>query len=317
MNKAGNTVKNETSDENSLLPCDVRPKTHIPGKTLNKIGVDQSGEVTYSFNRAGYRGEDFDPSAKLKICLIGESHAFGIGVDYSVTYGNKFKQHVAKALGEDEADINLINLAVGGSSADYCVRTLYRQISLIDVDLVICHIPSRDRIEYLGGKHPVSYQVAGANADKLEEMSTPLLGYLDFYSPKVGLVNQIKNALMVQDFLKRQKAGYILLTGDMVRENTRLKLARPFAGQLDFRHVLRHSFFRQRADFATDNRHAGARSHAAVAIALVNHYSRVLADQGDNNRANQIESYANTLMATDKDWAFCNEFVARESAGTD
>ena len=69
-----------TSGEKSggahLKECDVRLDLHAPGNVTRLYGSDQSGTVLYEFNSKGYRGEEYDPAARFRICVIVESNEF-------------------------------------------------------------------------------------------------------------------------------------------------------------------------------------------------------------------------------------------------
>src|SRR5688500_5485993 len=70
-----------------LKKCDVRRELHVPGTATREYGSDKSGTIVYEFNSKGYRGEEYDPSAKFRVCVIGESNAFGTGLRVEETFG--------------------------------------------------------------------------------------------------------------------------------------------------------------------------------------------------------------------------------------
>lgn len=61
------------------------------GQTIKNFGYDNLTKVDYSFNSLGYRGLEFD-STKPPIILLGNSISFGLGVEYSQTFGGIIEQ---------------------------------------------------------------------------------------------------------------------------------------------------------------------------------------------------------------------------------
>jgi hypothetical protein len=295
-----------------MKECDIRRDWHVPNRIARVYGADTSGTITYEFNSLGYRGEEYNPSAKFKICVIGESYAFGTGLPLEQIFGYKLKEHIATSLQFDVADVNLINLSVGGVSADYCVRTLYRQLSDCDVDLVVCNLPPPDRVEYTDGTTFQSYGVA-VDLNNITRAPAHVLGYFEYYNRYVGWTNLIKKALLAQAFLKERKIDYVLAS-----QKTRLFQMKTsgylehYLNQLDTRSLLLHSYFVCRADCAIDG-HAGPRCHAAFAVELLSFFGRMQLERGNKLLGSKIETYASHLRGVDEDWKYCTELIARRA----
>jgi hypothetical protein len=293
-----------------LKQCDVLHDLHVPGKATREYGAEKSGTILYEFNSNGYRGEELNPSAKFRICVVGESNAFGTGLSIEETFGYKLKQHFATSLQLGLNEVNLINLSVGGASADYCVRTLYRQLPLCDVDFVVCQMPEPTRIEHIDRGEYYFYNVKGRLKD-LEGAPASLLGFCEYYSPEVGMMNQMKNSLLIQAFLKERRIDYVIAT-QYLRNHFYLE---DYFDRLDASAVLWHDYFIRKADLARDMLHAGRRSHAAFAVDILSLFGRMQSERGNKDRGRRIESYASHLRATDEDWKFCRAFIARQMAG--
>jgi len=297
-----------------VLPCDIRPMMHQPGRSAQVYQTDQSGTVRYDFNSCGYRGEDFDPDARFRLVIVGESTCFGNGVAIEHIFATHLKRHVAAALHLPLHTVNVINLSVGGSSSDYCARTILRQIPRFAVDLVVCGLPSEDRFEYCARGVFANYIVNGIEVSKLSRAPEALLGYCDYYNPEVGRINRLKNVLVIQGALRALGvSGVIAIQGLETAGRAEGHLA-PFHAALDPAGLLVHSFFEIKADLAADDRHAGPRTHAAFAIALLHFCGGVLTDP-DAGQALRRE--AEQLMQTDPDWAYYNAFVADLAANGD
>lgn len=293
-----------------LKPCDGRLKYHVPGKTVKRYGQDNSETIDYQFNSAGYRSEEYRHEAAFRLCVIGESHALGIGVPFEQTFGYKLKSLIANALGLQTDDVNLINLAIGGGSADYCVRTIYRQLPKLAVDFVVWIVPPPDRTEFeSGGKWFSSFVVGSADVNNLDQLPADVLGFIEYYSSFVGKMNRVKNMLLTQSFLKSQDIEYVMAVEIMPDIGDGTDALDPFLAELDEDRLLRHSFFMQRADFAADDKHAGPRTHAALAIQLFHHFGCLLRSRGFADLADAAETEALRLMTEDDDFRHCTKFA--------
>ena len=299
-------------DAPTLLPADVRPELHQPHATFTQYATDLTGAVTYRLNSAGYRGEELNPKARLRLCLVGESHAFGVGVTREQTFGHRLKTHIATALGWPPDAVNLVNLALAGQSGDYCVRTAYRQLPRFDADLLIAFMPFPERVEYCWPKLGYrSLDPASLTEENLETAPAPLLGYADFYTDRMGHLWLVKNMLALQDFCRRHQIDCLLANQHLPAPKRQADHLACFDNQLDDRQILGSQLFRFRPDRAADRTHGGPRTHAAFAIALLDRYAVLTARKGDRDRADKLAVLARKLKATDPDWAFCHAEIAR------
>lgn len=292
-----------------LKRCDVRRQEHRPGNVLSAYGTDESGTVIYRFNAQGYRGEEYDPDAAFRICVIGESHAFGTGVAQEQTFGNRFADHLAAALGIDRARVNLLNLSVGGVSPDYCVRTLYRQLPGVAADVALVHMPGIDRMEFYDGTGFSGFGVSALDPDRIDEAPPPLLGFCDLYNAHLGRLALAKNLLLAQSLLEEQGIDYVISIPNLPPLESRFGYLHPYMSRLDQTPILHHKLLASRLDKAADGRHGGPRTHGAIAIALLSHYGETLAHRGARERAELVRAHARTLMDNDPDWAFARRQV--------
>ncbi len=291
--------QNQIEPKACLLPCDVRTKDHILGGECKTYGTDQSGKITYQFNSVGYRSEELDPSASFRICVIGESHAFGVGVQFEHTFGQRFKSHYCAALGLPLSSVNLLNLSVGGASADYCVRTLIRQIDVIRPDLIIAQFPSHDRIEYINKESILSYSVTGIDLSKLNSAPIALQGFCDFYSEPFGQMNTVRNALLMQSFCQVRNIDFIISAGTLVSTKYHGTIADQLYRHLDQMNILSHGIMHNKLDLASDGGHAGPKTHDALAIALLDKF---VALQSWNGKISGMAEYVTQLKAQNPDW---------------
>lgn len=101
-------------------------------------------DITYKFNEYGFRSKSFlnlaDDKDKLRILVTGCSHTVGIG--------NKLEQSWPVILSNKISNSVLYNLAQGGNSPDYCVRSIYKTIDIFNPDIVIVLWPDKSRFEW-------------------------------------------------------------------------------------------------------------------------------------------------------------------------
>jgi len=96
-----------------------RPHPYLVGSPVKNIRYTR-GELTYTHNRLGFRGEQFPlekPAGKTRVVTIGGSTTYGVGVNDEETW----PYHLSKELG---ADFHVINMGVPGySSAENLIQT--------------------------------------------------------------------------------------------------------------------------------------------------------------------------------------------------
>ncbi|MEM9273499.1 MAG: DUF6071 family protein [Cyanobacteria bacterium P01_F01_bin.143] len=130
------------------------------GHTSSKYGSDKADIRTYTFNSAGFRSEELNPDAALKIFVCGCSYTFGTGVNFEKSWPFLFKRRWAKYQNMALDSINLLNFSQGGASNDYVVRTLIEEIShtQIQPDLVIAGFTHVERFELFSEQDQIAYQ---------------------------------------------------------------------------------------------------------------------------------------------------------------
>lgn len=304
------------TDAIGLQPCDVRQNIHIPGNRVTAYLTEKTGDVTYRFNSKGYRGEELDPDARFRICVIGESHAMGLGVALRDTFGQRLKHHVAKALGMAPRKVNCVNLSVSGISSDYCVRTVFRQLNHLPVDMVVCCLPAPNRMEYCRPNGYAALNLTGLTPETLETAPVPLLAFADFYTDRMGHIALMKNALLLQDFFKRRGIGYVLSSQHLTKARRRADYLQAFDADLDEQAFLEDRFFELRPDRAADGRHGGPRTHSAFAIAVMERFANAQIGSKRSARAAKLLAYAKEQKQTNPDWAFFQSALNKDAAPT-
>ncbi len=106
------------------------PKTFKAMKS-NPNGFTEHN-VTYTFNKHGFRGDDVDEQTDYTILVAGCSHSLGVGLDDSQTWVQQLKQILPK-----QNTLKIINISISGASNDYIARALLQCTELINPDCVI------------------------------------------------------------------------------------------------------------------------------------------------------------------------------------
>ena len=198
-----------------VIPYHGSHTDHRPNATLRTYGSDQSGRKRYTFNSFGYRGPE--PSAAATACILtsGCSYTIGEGLDYHEAWPSGLAARYAAHRGIEPAQVNLLNLAQGGASNDYIARTVLPHVARVQPDLVAILFTYKNRAEIVldDPGHPplvgsLGPWVAKADmahrelpADKARRTSLLIEGashYYHVYSEDSGLINALKNMLLVQ-----------------------------------------------------------------------------------------------------------------------
>jgi len=109
----------------------------------NARGYDENS-ITYILNEYGFRSKSFskldEDATKFKILVSGCSHTFGIGNRLEDTWPVKFAEMIPNSV--------LYNIALGGQSPDYTVRSIYRTIDVFKPNLIAVFWPPIGRVEF-------------------------------------------------------------------------------------------------------------------------------------------------------------------------
>ena len=106
-------------------------------------------DTIYHFNSLGFRGEEFDPAARLKIFVSGCSYTFGLGVQHDQIWPALLKKRLADRLDMPLDHVNLQNFSQVGASNGYIARTIIRQCDRVRPDLAVIAFTHCERTEYL------------------------------------------------------------------------------------------------------------------------------------------------------------------------
>ena len=194
-----------------------RQDEHFGRTAYNSFERDTS---TYDFNSLGFRGEEFDAEAQVKLFVCGCSFTFGIGVELEESWPFLLKQRLAAHRDLAASSVNLLNFSEAGASNDYIARTLIEQSTRVRPDLIVAGFTQPLRFELLDEEMtfrfnpPVLEKYASAGgkfAEMAKRMEFVFLG-TDEIQEKV---RTIKNMLLLQYFSQSRSSVHIpLLFGE-------------------------------------------------------------------------------------------------------
>lgn len=239
-------------------------------------GFDDSNTKTYRFNSLGFRGEDFDPDAPVKLFVSGCSNTFGVGVDLEESWPFLFKQRLAEQRGLPASSVNLMNFSQGGASNDYVTRTLVEQAGRVRPDVIVAGFTHMRRFElldettgfHIGAIKLEELEQAGGEYVELKKRAEFLILGSDEIQQKMQM---IKNVLLLQYFCRSQDIPFVFFHFQQwFRDDLPAALSvpstRPLFEQVDF-----GSFVPidqgMRVDRAADGLHPGPRSQEVLADA--------------------------------------------------
>ena len=312
MTKAGANHTTSSPVKPQLLPYSGCPlanpdnNEHVPNTVSYCCNHDRSGKVKYRFNSLGFRGEEYNQNAKFHIFVCGPSEAFGLGLNEEETWWYHFKQLYAQHKGVDVSEVNVLNFSMIGASMDYIARVIVSQCQRIKPDLVIGALSPSSRTEYITdeadryftGKavtfNPSMYNLlmhhdeneffqqrtSCLSADDHEELLGAVEGFYTYYTSKVGLINRLKNIMLVQQFCNANKIPHVfwaLHRFGLEKESIgQLPLSvRALAECLDYSRIYTHGILHPNHPKAADGVHPGTEVNRDVAAHLWNFFARL------------------------------------------
>lgn len=183
---AGKTVKWSQSDSEEKFD------EHM-ANTKSRAKLEEFGwtrdSISYTFNRDGFRSEEFTYEPNDSVLFLGCSLTAGIGVDLE----SSWTYRVASSLG-----LRRYNLGIGAGSADTCFRLAYHWIPLLRPKYVMMLTPKMGRMEIVLEKNILNLM---PRMSYLPDAITAKIN--DFYNgwlshPANAEMNQLKNVMGVQ-----------------------------------------------------------------------------------------------------------------------
>lgn len=242
---------------------------------------DRSERHRYRYNRLGYRGADFDPTAEAHVFVFGESDAFGAAMDLEDSWPFRFVARWAASRGLDGDAVCVSNFAEGAASNAAIARLTVAQSARIRPDLVLVHFAHFARSEAHVHGVPVRLwpwidDPAALAQWRSVPRGTRLRAMLDAWhaatvhwtkatSPETQVLESLRNMVLVQEFVTARGIPAIATCNHFARLRQIAAMHPATLGTLSAR--LRDDFVVARTlrDFATDDRRGADGQHESPA----------------------------------------------------
>jgi len=294
LSYSGSPLANPTNNE------------HVPNTSSHCCNHDRSGLVLYRYNSLGFRGEEYNPNAKFHIFVCGPSEAFGLGLNEEDNWNHQFKLLYAAEKKVDPVEVNLLNFSQIGASMDYIARVTISQCQRIKPDLMICALSPSSRTEYFTDEenryfsekavtfNPSMYNLLShhdendffrqrtecLSEDDHDELLTAVEGFYSFYTERVGLINRLKNILLIQQYCKANNISNLIWTLHRFGLEKELSLNLPdsiraLSDCIDYNNIYTHGVLHPNHQKAADGIHPGPEVNKEVAKHMWKFYCNV------------------------------------------
>jgi hypothetical protein len=227
-------------------------------------------------NSLGYRGEEFDPDAPVKLFVCGCSYTLGTGLELEEMWSVLFRQKLAKHRELPESSVNLMNFSEGGASNDYIARTLIAQASRVRPDVMIAGFTHLNRFELLDESSSADF---GAWTLRAENQDAPDRSEIQKRGDFIFLgtdeiqekIRMIRNVLLLQYYCQSRDIPFLFLFFEMLQREDlpdalSVPTTQPLYEQIDL-DLLVPMERATKVDRASDGSHPGPRSQQLIAEA--------------------------------------------------
>jgi hypothetical protein len=162
------------------------------------------GDWGYQFNSLGYRCQEYDPDADLKVFASGCSNTLGVGIRLEQTWPYLVTKSYQGCLSKP----CLMNFSQGSASNDYIARTAITQCAAATPDLLLVNFTSMARKEHVDRDGKIRNLLPAEKPDAVSR------AFYKNHTVYEGLINALKNILQVQFFCKARGIDFIFAWGD-------------------------------------------------------------------------------------------------------
>ena len=216
----------------------------------------------YEFNSLGFRGQEFDRSAEYSIYFSGCSETFCEGVHLEQSWPDRFADLCRARI--KSVSTSYLNMGQSGAPNDYISRVAITQAAALKPSLLIALFSKISRKEHFsdqGLRHIGPWQE--------DEIA---LGYYSIYTEEAGLLNTLRNMLLLQSFCQAKGVAWVIgaLEADKfanICEHPN-KLIATFANLIDWSRYFAFTPHGCGDDCGRDGIHPGVRANQAFAERL-------------------------------------------------
>lgn len=289
-------------DPQGLLPYDGPATEHRPNAKRRWYGRDNlkhatryqelygnaevparfrpDGDWVYSFNSLGFRGPEFDPAADIRIFTVGCSYTLGVGVSFVQSWPAIIARKLRNVI--PNKSVSVVNFSIGAASNDYIARMALSQCARVKPDIMLIQFTHTMREEYIDERNVSEHFGPWSGSEHSD-------AFLFYYSEELGLVDSIKNMLLVDYYCRLHEIPLIYtfaehrkLLEDRFLNNA---ICGPYMAMLDSPAFHRISILDQGIfiDSARDCAHPGPKSHELFARKIMAAYRAAWLGPGRNS----------------------------------
>jgi hypothetical protein len=210
--------------------------------------------VGYEFNSLGYRGGEFEPEpGGVAVMFVGDSNTLGLGTPWEGLWTSLVVKRLEQRWG---VSVRQYNLAWGGTGSDYTAMMVHQTVEVLKPAAVLVLWSFVGRMTWFAGtRRQVHFIPEWVQEPYAKEHSA----YLRLATEPHTFFNYVRNFHLVNDRLSRLGIPYYW--GNMEQfSDEMLAPYLPLDGYAGRWRSL---------DFARDGRHAGLKSHACFAEAVM------------------------------------------------
>ncbi|MFO1030914.1 MAG: hypothetical protein U1F60_07545 [Planctomycetota bacterium] len=194
-----------------------------PHEQIGYFHDHESNQTRYRFNSLGFRSDEFDPSATHQVFAFGDSHTFGVGLDYATCWPVRFVAHWRAERGLEPAAVCLQNLADPGASNAGIARAVVTQCHAVRPDLAVVMFAPFRRTEGMAQAAPFPigwWTIARSAAERgeggdrasggvAEERRARARAYFDFANDEACVLETLRSILLVQYYCHAMKVRLV------------------------------------------------------------------------------------------------------------
>ncbi|MGB1220777.1 MAG: hypothetical protein ACPG43_04515, partial [Alcanivoracaceae bacterium] len=228
------------------------------------------------------------------------------GLNEEDTWFHQFKLLFAQEKDVSPAEVNLLNFSQIGASMDYIARVVVSQCNRVKPDLMLCALSPSSRTEYFSDEegryftdraitfNPSMYNLlsnhdendffrqrtARLDEEDREELLDAVEGFYSYYTNRVGLINRLKNIMLIQQFCDARGIPNLIWTLHRFALQTELNQPLPDSIQslaecIDFSRIYTHGILHPQHQRAADGVHPGPDVNKGVAYHMWQFYKNL------------------------------------------
>lgn len=253
----------ESTDTTYWYRRDENPK-------INKNSPYGDTDITYVWNRHGFRSDEFNVDDREAILVLGCSLTIGIGCPLEHTWPQILKNKI-------DPHLKVYNISMGAASSDFVSRALYKTIDALKPKAVFILWPSHSARELAFKGRYLPYKVTAldsneyqTNSKKFFNLFTPLLSDYSYF-----IYQQRKNEILAESICNERKIPISHITASIEEDLSKPNFLQIVSNLENFNNEkagIRRIGYQFDFPLARDNFHFGREANEYVADILYQKY---------------------------------------------